>query len=63
LGSLITSNILTNKRKGTILLLKSKEGGEIKICVGKKLKKHLSIAKKKDTSLKTKRSNSRRIID
>jgi hypothetical protein len=47
LGSLITSNILTNKRTGTILLLKSKEGGEIKICVGKKLKKHLSIAKKK----------------
>jgi hypothetical protein len=57
LGSLTTSNILTKKRRGTILLLKKAKRAEIKICVGKKLKKYLSIAKKKkDTLLKTRRS-------
>jgi hypothetical protein len=34
--------------KGKILLSKSKERVEIKICKEKELKKHLSIANKKD---------------
>jgi hypothetical protein len=64
LGSLITLNILTNKRKGTILLLKSKEGGRDKnLCWEEAEEASLYCKKKKDTSLKTRRSNSRRIID
>jgi hypothetical protein len=48
LGSFITSSILTKKKERHNFVFKKKaKREEIKICVEKKLKKHLSIAKKK----------------
>jgi hypothetical protein len=50
------------KRKGKILLSKSKERRVIKVCKEKELKKNLSIAKK-DVLLKTRKNNSRQKLN
>jgi hypothetical protein len=61
LQSLTHSN--DQKSKGKILLSKSKERGEIKICKEKELKKHLSIAKKRRITGDKQKNNQRQQID
>jgi hypothetical protein len=54
---------VTNKRKGTILLLKSKEGKRDKNLRWEEAEEASLYCKKKDTLLETRRSKSSRIID